>query len=149
MLKMPNGEVECREFLTILTKIIQDLPDVVYSARPGDATDNLPEGVLVFLKTGQGNCALAWMDNADYYIDLLFFHRQLNRLIVIDLKLGDFKAEYKGQMVLSQFGIHVAEYLTGLPPRELLEQKLHKAVETANARLIESREIEQGAKKEP
>ncbi len=116
------------------------------------------------------------IDNDDYYIDLLFFHRNLNRLISIDLKLGDFKAEYKGQMELylrwlkkyecrpeeneplgiilcagkkqeliellelNQSGIHVAEYLTGLPPRELLEQKLHKAVETAKARLIEPRE---------
>ena len=45
-----------------LAKIIPDLPDVVYSARPWEVADNLPEGVLVFLKTGQGNCALAWMD---------------------------------------------------------------------------------------
>jgi len=40
------------------------------------------------------------IDNDDYYIDLLFYHRGLNRLIVIDLKLGDFKAQYKGQMEL-------------------------------------------------
>jgi hypothetical protein len=46
-----------------LAKIIPDLPDVVYSARPWDVRDGLPEGVLVFMKTGEGNCALAWMDN--------------------------------------------------------------------------------------
>jgi predicted nuclease of restriction endonuclease-like (RecB) superfamily len=40
------------------------------------------------------------IDNEEYYIDLLFFHRGLNRLIAIDLKLGKFKAEYKGQMEL-------------------------------------------------
>ncbi|MGX9366955.1 PDDEXK nuclease domain-containing protein [Desulfoplanes sp. PS50] len=40
------------------------------------------------------------LDTEDYYIDLLFYHRGLNRLITIDLKLGDFKAEYKGQMEL-------------------------------------------------
>jgi len=40
---------------------------------------------------------------------------------------------------LNQSGIHVAEYMTGLPSRELLEQKLHSAVETAKARLIEPR----------
>ena len=34
------------------------------------------------------------IDNDDYYIDLLFYHRELNRLIAVDLKLGDFKAEY-------------------------------------------------------
>ena len=40
------------------------------------------------------------IDGTDYYIDLLFYHRKLNRLIAIDLKLGKFKPEYKGQMEL-------------------------------------------------
>lgn len=111
------------------------------------------------------------IDSDDFYLDLLFYHRRLRRLIVIDLKLGDFKAEYKGQMELylrwlakheqqageesplglilcagkkeeqiellelGQSGIHVAEYLTVLPPRELLRQKLHAAIETSRARL--------------
>jgi predicted nuclease of restriction endonuclease-like (RecB) superfamily len=36
---------------------------------------------------------------------------------------------------LGQSGIHVAEYLIGLPSRELLEQKLHEAVALSKARL--------------
>lgn len=36
----------------------------------------------------------------DYYLDLLFYHRRLARLIAIDLKLGRFEAGYKGQMEL-------------------------------------------------
>jgi len=40
------------------------------------------------------------VDAVDYRIDLLFFHRGLRRLIVIDLKLGKFKPEYEGQMLL-------------------------------------------------
>jgi predicted nuclease of restriction endonuclease-like (RecB) superfamily len=40
------------------------------------------------------------VDNRDYYIDLLFFHRRLKRLIAIDLKIGEFDATYKGQMEL-------------------------------------------------
>lgn len=111
------------------------------------------------------------IDSDDFYLDLLFYHRGLKRLIAIDLKLGDFKAEYKGQMELylrwlakheqqagegpplglilcagkkteqiellelDQSGIHVAEYLTALPPRELLQQKLHTAIEISRARL--------------
>ena len=111
------------------------------------------------------------IDSDDFYLDLLFYHRRLRRLIAIELKLGDFKAEYKGQMELylrwlakheqqageesplglilcagkkeeqiellelGQSGIHVAEYLTVLPPRELLRQKLHAAIETSRARL--------------
>ena len=40
------------------------------------------------------------IDSVDYSLDLLFFHRKLNRLIAIDLKLGKFKPKYKGQMEL-------------------------------------------------
>ncbi len=40
------------------------------------------------------------IDHRDYYIDLLFFHRRLKRLIAIDLKIGEFEAAYKGQMEL-------------------------------------------------
>lgn len=36
----------------------------------------------------------------DFHLDLLFFHRKLKRLIALDLKLGRFKAQYKGQMEL-------------------------------------------------
>ena len=111
------------------------------------------------------------VDNEDYYLDLLFFHRKLKRLIAIELKLGKFKAAHKGQMELylrwlekyekepgeeTPLGlilcagkaseqiellqldnsvIKVAEYMTELPKRELLEQKLHKAVELARKRL--------------
>jgi predicted nuclease of restriction endonuclease-like (RecB) superfamily len=111
------------------------------------------------------------VDNEDYYLDLLFFHRKLKRLIAIELKLGKFRAAYKGQMELylrwlekhekepgektplglilcagkaseriellelDKSGIKVAEYMTELPKRELLEQKLHKAVELARKRL--------------
>ncbi len=40
------------------------------------------------------------IDGEDFYLDLLFFHRKLKRLVVIDLKIGKFKAAYKGQMEL-------------------------------------------------
>lgn len=40
------------------------------------------------------------IDGEDFYLDLLFYHRKLHRLIAIDLKLGRFKAQYKGQMEL-------------------------------------------------
>ncbi len=111
------------------------------------------------------------IDSEDFYLDLLFYHRNLKRLIAIDLKLGNFKAEYKGQMELylrwlarheqqpgeetplgiilcagkkeeqiellelGRSGIHVAEYLTALPSRELLQQKLHDAIEISQERL--------------
>ena len=91
------------------------------------------------------------LDGDDYYIDLLFYHRPLRRLIVIELKLGEFKPADSGQVELylrwldrhdRQPGedpplaiIHVAEYLTELPPPDVLRQRLHEAVRVARARL--------------
>jgi len=40
------------------------------------------------------------VDATDYYIDLLFYHRRLHRLVVIELKLGKFQPEHEGQMLL-------------------------------------------------
>ena len=40
------------------------------------------------------------IDGEDFYLDLLFYHRKLHRLIAIELKKGKFKAAYKGQMEL-------------------------------------------------
>ncbi|WP_155247925.1 PDDEXK nuclease domain-containing protein [Variovorax paradoxus] len=40
------------------------------------------------------------IDGEDFYLDLLFFHRRLRRLVAIELKLGRFKATHKGQMEL-------------------------------------------------
>ncbi len=49
------------------------------------------------------------------------------------------KQEQIELLELGQSGIHVAEYLTELPSRELLEKKLHAAIEMSKARL-ESKE---------
>jgi predicted nuclease of restriction endonuclease-like (RecB) superfamily len=40
------------------------------------------------------------IDGEDFYIDLLFYHRDLRRLVVIELKLDKFRAEHKGQLEL-------------------------------------------------
>ncbi len=40
------------------------------------------------------------LDGEDFYLDLLFYHRKLKRLVAIELKLDKFKAAHKGQMEL-------------------------------------------------
>ncbi|MGD9706409.1 MAG: YhcG family protein [Candidatus Delongbacteria bacterium] len=111
------------------------------------------------------------LDGDDFYLDLLFYHRRLRRLVVIELKLGEFKPAYKGQMELylrwldkyerregeeaplgiilcagkkqeqiellelDRSGIHVAEYLTEALPKELMQEKFHKAIALARLRL--------------
>lgn len=45
-----------------LEKIISAMPPVVYSTKGHITTENKPEGVLVYMRTGEGNDALAWID---------------------------------------------------------------------------------------
>ncbi|NLR60404.1 DUF1016 domain-containing protein [Chitinophaga polysaccharea] len=40
------------------------------------------------------------IDGEDFYLDLLFYHRNLKRLVAVELKLGRFEAQHKGQMEL-------------------------------------------------
>ena len=112
------------------------------------------------------------IDNEDFYIDLLFYHRGLRSLVAIDLKLDKFRATHKRQMELylrwleknemregenkpvglilcsekspeqinyllldNDEQIKVAEYLTKLPDKKLLEQKLEEAIYLAQNRL--------------
>ncbi len=119
------------------------------------------------------------VDQDDFYLDLLFFHRDLRRLVAVELKLDRFRPDHKGQMELylrwldryerkpgedsplgiilcigknaeqiellelGRSGIHVAEYLTVLPPKDVLKRKLHEAIEKSRLAL-ESRGEETG-----
>ena len=111
------------------------------------------------------------IDNRDYYIDLLFYHRRLKSMVVIDLKIGEFDAAYKGEMELylsyldkyesiegenppiglilcagknpehiellqlHKNNIKVADYFTILPSKEILTDRLHKAMAIARNNL--------------
>jgi len=118
------------------------------------------------------------LDGEDFYMDLLFYQRELRRLVVVELKLDRFRPEHKGQMELylrwldkyerkageeppigiilctgkdqgriellelDKTGIHVAEYLTALPPKEVLQRKLREAAAASRARLQNKRDDE-------
>ena len=128
------------------------------------------------LELGSGFAFLArqkrfTLDGEDFHIDLLFYQRDLRRLVAVELKLDRFRPEHKGQMELylrwldkherkageeapigiilcsgkdrgriellelDKTGIHVAEYLTALPPKEVMQTKLQEAVALSRARL--------------
>jgi predicted nuclease of restriction endonuclease-like (RecB) superfamily len=106
-------------------------------------------------------------ERTDRYLDLLFYHRGMRRLIAIELKIGRFEPSHKGQMEwylnwldknerkpgeekplgiilcsdkdqedieyleFDNTGIHISQYLTELPPKEILEAKLKKAIAIA------------------
>ncbi|MGH9854874.1 MAG: PDDEXK nuclease domain-containing protein [Blastocatellia bacterium] len=111
------------------------------------------------------------VDEDDFYLDLLFYHRRLRRLVAIELKIGRFKPADAGQMhlylawldryerqpgeesplglilcaeksvnriellKLGEGGIRVAEYLTELPPREILAARLNQAIRLAREKM--------------
>lgn len=56
------------------------------------------------------------IDNRDYYLDLLFYHRKLKSLVVIELKLGEFEAAHKGQMELYLSYLNTYEKVEGENP---------------------------------
>ncbi|MDB5348921.1 MAG: hypothetical protein JWN86_168 [Planctomycetota bacterium] len=56
------------------------------------------------------------VDNQDYYLDLLFYHRKLRRLVAVELKLGAFQAADKGQMELYLRWLERHEVETGEEP---------------------------------
>jgi len=56
------------------------------------------------------------IDGEDFYLDLLFFHRRLRRLVAIELKLGRFKAGHKGQMELYLAWLNQNERQAGEEP---------------------------------
>ena len=45
-----------------LEKGVSELPSVVYSTQPHLPTETEPEGALIYMRTGEGNDALAWID---------------------------------------------------------------------------------------
>lgn len=45
-----------------LEKLIQSMPNVVFSARSHQPTPEQPDGALVYLRTAEGNDALAWVN---------------------------------------------------------------------------------------
>lgn len=60
---------------------------------------------LFLLELGQGftfigNQHVLYYNSKEYKVDMLFFHRGLRSLIAVDLKIGEFQAEYVGKMNL-------------------------------------------------
>ena len=61
------------------------------------------------------------IDGDDLYLDLLFYHRNLKRLVAVELKLGKFEAKHKGQMELYLKWLDKYEKAEGeLPPVGLI-----------------------------
>jgi predicted nuclease of restriction endonuclease-like (RecB) superfamily len=157
-LNLPNGYLE----FDLETAILKELEKFILEIGKGFAFVERQKRMII--------------DGEDFYLDLLFYHRKLKRLVAIELKIDKFKAKYKGQkelylkwlsknerqegeeapiglilcaetskeqvelLEMHKDGIMVAEYLTELPPKKELEQRLHKAYLDAKE-IIDNRKL--------
>ena len=97
------------EFSELATDIVKSEYNLEFlsisdSMHEREVENSLVENIKKFLlELGYG---FSFIDNQykltlnenEYFIDLLFFHRKLNALVAIELKLGKFKPEYAGKM---------------------------------------------------
>ena len=83
---------------------------------------------------GQVELYLRWLDK---------YERRDGEESPLGLILCASKREQQIELLeLEASGIHVAEYLTALPPRDLLEARLNAAIQRANARALPQQEAE-------
>jgi superfamily II DNA or RNA helicase len=90
-----------------LADAVESLPNVVFATKPHTPTDQEPEGVLAYIRTGQGNDFLAWVDRS-----------------------GKSVTE-------SQYRILLAAECTADTPALPRQEKHHRLVETAVEQVIE------------
>jgi len=106
--------------LAVKDEYIFDFMEMSEQHSEKDLENNLVNHIKSFLEEMGGN--FAFMGNQyrlnvggeDFYIDLLLYHRSLRSLVAIELKIGEFKPEYVGQL---QF------YLTALDKQVKLEDE--------------------------
>lgn len=106
--------------LAVKDEYIFDFMEMNEQHSEKDLENNLVNHIKSFLEEMGGN--FAFMGNQyrinvggeDFYIDLLLYHRSLRSLVAIELKIGEFKPEYVGQL---QF------YLTALDKQVKLEDE--------------------------
>ncbi len=106
--------------LAVKDEYIFDFMELNEQHSEKELESNLVNNIKSFLEEMGGN--FAFMGNQyrinvggeDFYIDLLLYHRSLKSLVAIELKIGDFKPEFVGQL---QF------YLTALDKQVKLEDE--------------------------
>ncbi|MFC0658065.1 PDDEXK nuclease domain-containing protein [Mongoliitalea lutea] len=128
-------EVTIQKELKLLKNSQQISPDLVFKdpyfldflvLRDAYSEKDLEDAILIelqkfIIELGSDFAFLARqkrisIDNEDYYLDLLFYHRRLKCLIAIELKLGKFEAAHKGQMELYLRWLEKNEMIDGENP---------------------------------
>ena len=106
--------------LAVKDEYIFDFMELSEQHSEKELEESLINNMKAFLEEMGGNFAFIGsqyhinVGGVDFYIDLLLYHRTLKSLVAIELKIGDFKPEFVGQL---QF------YLTALDKQVKLEHE--------------------------
>ena len=106
--------------LAVKDEYIFDFMEFTEQHYEKELEESIVNNIRAFLEEMGGNFAFMGsqyhinVGGEDFYIDLLLYHRSLKSLVAIELKIGDFKPEYVGQL---QF------YLTALDKQVKLEDE--------------------------
>ncbi len=101
------GEIEGRAALAVTKDpYVLDFIDLADDAKERDLESALMREIPHFLRelgvgfSYYGRQQPLEIGGQEFFLDLLFYHHRLRRFVVIDLKIGEFKAEFAGKMAL-------------------------------------------------
>ena len=98
------GNIKAQALLAVKDHYVFDLMGLAEEHSERELEQALVRNLRAFLAemggafTFVGNQYRLEADGKDYFIDLLLFHRRLRCLVAIELKIGEFKPEQKGQI---------------------------------------------------
>ena len=115
-------EIKAQAMLAVKDHYTFDFLDLADQHSERDLEQSLVKNLRAFLSELGG--AFAFIGNQyrlevggqEYFIDLLLFHRRLRCLVVIELKIGDFKPEHKGKMEFYLEALDCQEKMEGENP---------------------------------
>ena len=130
-----RGEVMLRDEYNL------DFLEIADNAKERTIENKLMEHVDKFIKEMDGQLMFAGrqvklnIGEEEFFIDLLFYHKKLRAYIIVELKIGKYKAEYAGKMALYLAGIEDTlvdkNYDNPTIGIILCQQKDRKVVETS------------------
>lgn len=99
-----SPDIKSQAILAVKDEYTFEFLDISEHHSERELEEKLIQNIRIFLIelgtdfTFLGNQYRIVLNNKEYFIDLLLYHRRLQCLIAIDLKIGEFLPEYKGKM---------------------------------------------------
>lgn len=114
---MPDG-IKNQAILALKDEYTWDFPFLADEHSEAELESAIVKNIRAFLMdfgtdfSFIGNQYRIEVDGPEYFIDLLLYNRRLQAMVAIELKIGEFKPEYKGKM---EFYLNILNDTVRLP----------------------------------